>query len=163
MMTWVNHAQKRLFSLLLIIGAGALAGMMFLVIADIIMRYGMESPLVGGYEIVEFLMACVVPMGVAYCAHKREHIAVDILYDRLPNAVQKLLSIFTSFITALLTAIIAFYSIHTAVDSYHSQFASVVLRIPKYPFEGWVALGLVVLWVVFTLDFILAISKAVKK
>lgn len=162
-MTWVDHAQRRLFFVLLVIGAGALAGMMFLVMADIIMRYAMESPMVGGYEIVEFLMACVVPMGVAYCAHKREHVVVDILYDRLPKSAQKYLNVLMSFITALLTATIASYSIVTAIDSYHSKFASVVLRIPKYPFDGWVALGLVVLSLVFILDFILAISKAVKR
>lgn len=162
-MTWVDRAQKKLFFVLLILGAGALAGMMFLTVADIVMRYALESPMVGAYEIIELLMACVVPLGIAFCAHKHEHVVVDVLYDHLPNGAQKYLNVITSFIAALLTAVIAFYSIVTAVDTYHSKFASVVLRIPKYPIDGWVALGLVVLSLMFTLDFIRAIRKVVKK
>ena len=57
--------------LLQAIGALVLAAMMFLGAADVILRYFFNSPISGAYELVEYMMAIIVPFGLCVCAPSR--------------------------------------------------------------------------------------------
>ena len=72
---------------LLVIGTTVLAVMMFFIMTDVLLRYIFNSPILGSYEIVEYMMALLIPFGVVYCAHTKGHVAVDILFDRFPKGI----------------------------------------------------------------------------
>src|SRR3989304_4130225 len=76
---------------LLVIAVIILAAMMFLMTADVILRYIFGSPLPGAYELLQFMMSIVIPFGIAYCAHEKGHITVDVLFVFLPAKGQRIL------------------------------------------------------------------------
>lgn len=88
-----------------IIAAIALTIMMLLTAADVILRIW-GTAIVGSFELVEFLMAIVVPLSIAYCEKKRQHICVDLIVQNFPKKVQPWFDLITSIITVVLYFVI---------------------------------------------------------
>jgi len=76
--------------ILTVIAATALTLMMFLTAADVLCRYFFNSPISGAMELVEYLMAIIVPFSIAYCALKNSHVAVDLIVDHFPKTLQRI-------------------------------------------------------------------------
>lgn len=144
---------------LLVIGTTVLAVMMFFIMADVLLRYIFNSPILGSYEIVEYMMALLIPFGVVYCAHTKGHVAVDILFDRFPKRFQGILSVLTSLAVLVFFVLIAWQNILFIVESYAQKITSGVLYIPTYPFVTSLAVGFVALCLVLLMDFLKLILK----
>lgn len=68
-----------------VIAAIALTIMMLLTAVDVILRI-FSMAIIGSFEVVEFLMAIVVPLSIAYCEKKRQHICVDLIVQNFPKS-----------------------------------------------------------------------------
>jgi len=145
------------------IGMIMLAAMMFLTATDVMLRYIFNSPLHGGYEVIEYLMAIVVPFGVAYCGHQGSHVAVDLLVIRLPRRAQAIIGSVTAFLSLGLLILITWQNFIYIQEQYESKLTSAVLLIPVYPFIGVVAVASAVFCLVLLIDFLNSLSEAVKK
>lgn len=139
---------------LLAIGTTVLAVMMFFIMTDVLLRYIFKSPILGSYEIVEYMMALLIPFGVVYCAHKKGHVAVDILFDRFPKRFQGILNVITSLAVLVFFVLIAWQNILFIEESYAQKITSGVLYIPAYPFVTALAVGFVALCLVLLMDFL---------
>ncbi len=94
-------------NLLLMVAAAVLALMMFLTALDVGLRYIFNSPIPGGLELVEYMMAVVVPFALAYTAFAKGHIGVDLVMERFSLRFQGLVGCLTTLLTAALYALIA--------------------------------------------------------
>jgi TRAP-type C4-dicarboxylate transport system permease small subunit len=145
------------------IGMIMLAAMMFLTATDVMLRYIFNSPLRGGYEVIEYLMAIVVPFGIAFCGHQGGHVAVDLLVIRLSKRAQAIIGSVTAFLSLGLLILITWQNLVYIKEQYESNLTSAVLLIPVYPFVGVVAIGSAVFSLVLLIDFLNFLSEAVKK
>jgi TRAP-type C4-dicarboxylate transport system permease small subunit len=159
----LNLFAHPIINILLIIGTSMLAGMMFLTALDVALRYIFNSPITGAYELIEFLMAIVVPFGIAYCGHQGSHVVVDLLIVRLPKRVQAIIGSITAFLTLGLFILITWQNFIYIQEQYRSKLTSAVLLIPVYPFIGIVAAASAVFCLVLLIDFLKFISEAVEK
>lgn len=148
--------------ILLTIGAVALAVMMFLTMLDVALRYVFSSPLTGVNEILEYLMAMLVAFGIVYCAHRKSHVSVDVLFDLLSKGIQKVVTCIMSLIILCLFLLVAWQNIIYIIETYESKLTTSVLYIPTYPFVGAIALGFTALWLVLLVDFVNFLSEAFK-
>jgi TRAP-type C4-dicarboxylate transport system permease small subunit len=144
---------------LLVIATVVLAAMMFLMTADVILRYIFGSPLSGSYELLQFMMSVVIPFGIAYCAHEKAHISVDVLFVFLPGRTQRILDCVNALIVLVLFLIIAWQSVLYVKEIHTFGLTSGILYIPSYPFVGATALGFLALCFVLVLDFIGELAK----
>ncbi len=160
-------ALKRLCNLatrfLLTAGATILFAMMFLIMVDVVLRYVFGSPLPGAYEVVQYMMAIVVPFGIVYCAHEKGHVSVDVLFAFLPGRFQAILECINSAIVLVLFLMIAWQSVWFIGETYESGLTSGVLYIPAYPFVAIISLGFVSLCLVLLADFLNTLSEKVRK
>lgn len=124
------------------VASAALAAMMFLMATDVIGRYLFNSPISGGLELVEFMMAIIVPFGIAYCALHRSHVAVDMVVERFPRKLRLAVDAVTTIASVIFLAILCWQNILNVIDSYNSKMTSAVLQLPSYPFAVPVALGM---------------------
>ena len=124
------------------IAAAGLLAMMFLTAFDVVMRYVFNQPVRGAMEVVEYLMAIVVSFSIAWCAHEKAHVSVDLFMTRFSGKVQALVHIFTSCIAMLFVFFMTWHNILHIKDVYASNITSAVLGIPVYPFMGMMSLGL---------------------
>ena len=152
-------AAKFVSRILIAIGATILALMMFLTALDVGLRYIFNSPLSGAFELVEYMMAIVIPFSIVYCAEQRGHVSVELILARFPKKIQVLVDILTTLAAMLFTIVIAWQNFLYIGEVYDSHLTSAVLLIPTYPFVLPVALGIGAFALMLLVHLIELISK----
>ena len=146
-----------------IVGAIVLAIMMFLVAADVTLRYIFALPIKGSVELVELMMIVVVFLAVAYTASQKGHVAIELVTSRLPQRVQAILDFFTSILSLGFIVLIIWRSILRGNTMWLDQHVTIVLGIPIYPFLYIIAFGCFLLAVVIIVNIFDSLAQAIKK
>jgi TRAP-type C4-dicarboxylate transport system permease small subunit len=145
------------------IGMVALAAMMFLTAVDVIGRKTLNAPVMGSYEVVQFLMATMVGLGIAYCGMKKGHINIDFITMHLSKRVNGILGIVTGFIALVIIGLATWQtSIYIAMQV-KTNVQSSVLLIPIYPFVGIAAFGLALFWIVLLIHWLEFIHQGLSR
>jgi len=141
------------------IGNIALAGMMLLTTADVIGRYIFNSPVLGAYEITEYLMIILVFSFLAYTQSEKGHVNVDIVYNHLPTKVRKAFECFNHLVCLIMLILLSWRGIHRVIDIYNAGQESILLKIPDYPFAIFVVIGSVIFSLEFLKDVLMLFSS----
>ncbi len=157
--TWLGKVTHLVTRILTAIAAAALMIMMCLTAADVACRYFFNSPISGAMELVEFLMAIIVPFSIAYCALQKSHVAVDLIVDHFPKRVQRVCHFLITIPTIGFILLISWQNYLSIFDVYDSKVTSAVLKIPAYPFVIPVAIGTFVFAVILFVQLFDAKSK----
>lgn len=152
-------AAKIVSRILIAIGATILALMMFLTALDVGLRYIFNSPLSGAFELVEYMMAIVIPFSIVYCAEERGHVSVELILARFPKKIQVVVDILTTLAALLFTIVVAWQNFLYIGEVYDSHLTSSVLLIPTYPFVIPVALGIGAFALMLLVHLVEIISK----
>ena len=143
MMTTVVNKITRV---LIAIGTTILALMMFLTALDVGLRYIFNRPLSGAFELVEYMMAILIPFCIVYCADQKGHVAVDFVVHRLKESASQFLEFLSSFLS-LIISILLFYrsaaEAHLAVKI--RLVTSGIIEWPAWPLKIVVAFGFLLL------------------
>lgn len=133
---------RRITQVLLAIAAAVLAVMMMLTAIDVVMRYIVNRPISGAFELTEYMMAIFVPFSIVYCADQKGHVSVELLLKKFPQSVQRCVGILTSVLTMLFAMFMAWQNILYVGETYSDKLTSAVLLIPAFPFIAPVAIGI---------------------
>jgi TRAP-type C4-dicarboxylate transport system permease small subunit len=150
---------KLITRVLLAIAATVLALMMFLTATDVLLRYIFNRPLSGAFELVEYMMALVVPFSIVYCAEQKSHVAVDLIMDHMPKNFQRVVGILMLFATIAFAILITWENILYVRETYATKLTSAVLLIPTYPFVAPVAIGIGAFAVVLCVQLLQCFSE----
>jgi TRAP-type C4-dicarboxylate transport system permease small subunit len=155
----LEKITKTVSYILLVIASFALALMMFLTAADVLLRYLMNSPIPGAFELSEYMMAVLVPFAVAVCAQEKAHVVVDFILMKFPKTIQKIADVLTSILTILFVIAVTYVSLISIGEYFESKITSAVLLIPQYPFVAALALGCGVFALVLIVQFTNLVRK----
>lgn len=133
---------KKTAGILSAVGITILALMMFLTALDVGLRYIFNRPLSGAFELVEYMMAILIPFCIVYCADQKGHVAVELVLDRFPKKVQHTVDTLTTIIALMFALVIAWQNIAYIFEVKASNLTSAVLLIPAYPFVIPIAIGM---------------------
>jgi TRAP-type C4-dicarboxylate transport system permease small subunit len=140
------------------IGNCALAAMMLLTTADVIGRYFFNSPVLGAYEITEYLMLIMVFSFLALAQSAKAHISVDIVFNRLPAGLRHVLERFNHLVCLLMMLLVTWMSLQRIWELRRTGEASVLLKIPDYPFAAFLVIGCLA----FCLEFLRDVFSAAR-
>lgn len=118
-----------------------LAGVVVMVVANVIARRLFNAPFLGVYEYVGFLTAVAVGFSLAYCAVKEGHIAVDLFFTRLPRKVRAVLTAVNGLLIFLFLFLVTWYLINYAKGIRINGQVSQTCEIPFHFFIYLVAGG----------------------
>ena len=132
----------------------ACIGIMLLITVDVIRRAIINEAILGGYEIVERLLAVMVFTSFAYTQYKKGHVRMIMLVMHLPKKVEYVIYFVMQLFSAVLVACLCLALTNQIRYSITAKTATAVLFIPMYPFYiiECVAMGiyaLTVLWDAF--------------
>ena len=147
---------------LLYIGQYTLILMVMLTVADVFLRYVFNRPILGSYELTEFMMAVLVFSTIGYTMVVKGHVVVDLVFTKLPQRSKDILECITSFIAFILFAVVAWRNAVQASTAWGRNDVTAELFIPISPFILFVAIGIAVLSLVLFTQFIQSLAKAIK-
>ena len=145
------------------VGQWVVVLMVLLTVTDVCLRYIFNSPILGSYEITQFMMAILIFASVGYTMAVKEHISVDLVITNLPKRVRALLEAITCVLACGLFAVAAWRTVVHVGTTWKRHDVSADLFIPVSPFVLFVALGLAVLSLVLLVQFIQALARVLKK
>ncbi|WP_069300502.1 TRAP transporter small permease [Neptunicoccus sediminis] len=124
--------------------------------AGVVMRYGLRSPLAGGFEMIEIGMGLIVFTAVPLMIRRRSNIAVTILVDRFPPALLRATGFISDLTGAVLMGFIAWRVWLQGERLLTYGEVTMELRVPK----GLIAQSMSVLLVVAAIAFLLCAIEA---
>ena len=147
---WINNAGVTILTL-----------MMVLTVADVTLRYFFNKPILGSYEITEYMMAMLAAFTIGYAAILKAHVNVDLVFSRLPERAQGIISIFTNMLCVALFALMFWRNIYQSLVLREAGSVSPALSIPEFPFIFILGVGFGIITLVFLLQLLESIGKAV--
>lgn len=130
--------------ILLMLGGIAVLALMVLATGNVTMRI-FHAPFRGTYEIVGFLGAVVIAFALGYTQKRKDHIVVDILTEKFPPSVNRVLDAFNYFITMVFFGVVSWQIFVWGFKILSVGELSETLKIIFYPFVLSVGLGFAVL------------------
>lgn len=125
----------------LVLSAACLALMMFLTALDVGLRYVFNSPIPGALEVVEYMMAVIIPFALTVTAVNKAHIGVELIMERFPKRVRLYVACITNLLVFVLYGLITWQSFFYIFEQHDSGMTSAVLLIPQYPFVASLAVA----------------------
>lgn len=139
----------------------AVVVMMLLSCADVTLRlFGIPVP--GTYEMVGFLGTVIISFALAYTSIQRGHVAVELIFEKLPQRAQCFVEAAGNLIGGALFGLMAWQSLTYGTDLRHSGEVSLTLQMPIYPFVYGIALGSGMLALVLLIDFIRSLRRGLE-
>ncbi|MBN1368185.1 MAG: TRAP transporter small permease [Dehalococcoidales bacterium] len=144
-----------------VIGICFVAVMTLVTVADVVLRWSIDSPIKGAIEIVQYMMILIVFLTIPYVQYKKAHVSISLLVDKLPQKAQAVIG---SFVYILSLGIIGLMT--TAAFIYfrriwEAERYTTVLGIPISPFQLILTIGLFLLFIMILLDFLHSIFEQV--
>jgi C4-dicarboxylate transporter DctQ subunit len=119
-----------------------LVGAVLIVSLEICMRYFFRRPQVWTVEVCEYILFALAFLGAPWLLKKGGHVSVDIVIERLNTQARRYLNLVSCGIGIFISALITWFSILTAWDSYESGVVvTKTLTIPKHYFLLFITLG----------------------
>ena len=135
--------------------------MMLLIVASIV--YRMSGHVIkGSYELSELLIVVTASFALGFAALHKSHVDVKIVVSKFPDRLQAILEAVTSFLSMGTWAVVAWAGSLILWDRWLTE-ESEMLLIPFLPFRIVLLIGLILISLVYLLDMIFALKKAVKK
>ena len=153
---------QRLSTYLAYIGALALFAMMCLTITDVAGRYLFNRPILGAYELTEFLVLVLIFSFLAYAQAHKAHVAVDLFIVFFPAKFKICIEIMNHIACLAIMVLITWMGFDKAVEMVGTGESSPNLAVPSYPFVFFLVIGSAVLCIEFIKDIVL-ISKSGKE
>jgi len=135
-------------------GAVALFGTMCLTAADVIGRYVFNSPILGVFEITEFLVLILIFSFIGYTQSQKNHVAVELLLKLFPEKVRAYIEVINHIICLVLMILITWMGLRKALELKAVGEASPNLGIPDYPFVFFLTIGCAVMCIEYIRDIV---------
>ncbi|MBE9522100.1 MAG: TRAP transporter small permease [Proteobacteria bacterium] len=146
----ISHALNQI---LVWIAGIFLVTMILLTCANIFLRI-VWMPVKGTFELMGFFGAIVTAFALGYTQIKRGHIGIDIVVNQFSEKTQKILNGINYSICMIFFAIAGWQISKWATTLWKTGEITETLRIIFYPFTYGVALGCIVLALVFLVDLL---------
>jgi len=99
--------------------------------AEVLMRYGFNSPIPGHLEGSELLMPIIVFLALSYTQATRGHVGMDLVLDGLSPGARRGATIATLFISVFICAVLAWFSFKNALQLW--RYDDVTMTPPYFP------------------------------
>lgn len=153
----VDYLKKVVYSIAHFAGGlGALAILILALFTTVgaILRYAFDRPILGDFEITEFMLAVIVGCVLPYTQIKKGHVILDLLMSRFSSKIQFIIETILGILGVIILAFIAQQTFVHAKLQIVTGLYSPALKIPVYPFIFVSAIGWGIFCLVYLIDVI---------
>ncbi len=154
MLNYLDKLNDLLNRILLFVGSIAVLLLMSIATVNVVLRYPFKFPWRGAYEVVGFLGAVVIAFALGYTQKRKDHIVVDILSEKFPKRLNRILDGISYFVTMIFFGIVSWQVFIWGMKISQSGEVSETLKIIFHPFIYSVSLGFAVFSLTLIIDFL---------
>ncbi|MDT3697781.1 MAG: TRAP transporter small permease [Thermincola sp.] len=143
----MNNLVEKASRFMDILARAAVAGIMFTTTLNVILRL-FGSSLRGSVEIVQYLTALGIGLGLAYCGFHGGHIAVTFFTDKLPLKLQQFIIVLVEILVAGFLGMTAWQMLLYGQGMQEKNEIALTLGFPIHPIVYLVTAGIVVFLIV---------------
>ena len=132
-MSFFEKTVTRLGSLFNQIASASLFAMILLTCLDVSMRYFLNSPITGTYDLVSLMGAVIASFAMPYTMLVKGHVAVEILIRSLSSRKQLIIETTTHTAGIILSLVLVWQCVVLALDMKAAGEVTPTLLIPFYP------------------------------
>ncbi|MCM3766182.1 TRAP transporter small permease [Neobacillus niacini] len=137
--------------------------MMFAVVLDVIMRW-LKTPIYGVFELQGVLVGMTIYLGLSKAQKDKQHIAVNILGQYLPNPIVHFISMLVYAASLVFFGWITYLYGGKAYESYvNGEVIAGITKIPIFPLKLVMTLGLGLLTIQLFFDLVKEIKAIFSK
>ena len=122
----------------------------FSVVADVVMRYFLNRPLVWVLETTEYVLTTIAFLGAAWLLRREGHVSLDLVLNLLKPRTQAMFHTITSILGAIACLIVVWYGVEATCSHYLKGMRIVTaLAPPSAPFLTIIPVGFFLLFLQF--------------
>jgi TRAP-type C4-dicarboxylate transport system permease small subunit len=149
----LEKASIFLNKILMVVGGVAVLALMALATINVGLRV-FGTPFRGTYEFVGFFGAIVIAFALGYTQKRKGHIVVDILTEKFPKQINRVLDGISYFVTMIFFAVVSWQIFVWGIKIWRSGEVSETLKIIYYPFIFSVGVGFAIFSLTLIVDFL---------
>jgi TRAP-type C4-dicarboxylate transport system permease small subunit len=153
MIKYLEQIDKVIRKILVALAAIFLLAMLFLTVANIVMRQ-FSMPIQGTFELTGLFGAIVGAVVLGYTQKRKENIAVDIVFNCFPKTLKRIVCVFGDLCCAAFSVLAAWEIAKIGIKQLTTGEVTETLRIIPYPFVFIAAAGFAALGFVFVIDML---------
>ncbi len=138
----------------MVVGSVAVLLLMSIATVNVCLRFFFNAPYRGAYELVGFLGAIVIAFALGYTQRRKDHIVVDILTEKFPKRINRILDGINYLITTIFFSVVSWQVFTWGMKISKSGEVSETLKIIFHPFIFSVSLGFALFSLTLVIDFI---------
>jgi len=132
-MKTLENVVGSLSGIMYVIAGVALTGMVFLTVADVILRT-FRMPIVGTYELVGLLGAVAISFAIPQTSRSKGHVLMDFFQGKLPAGLEKVFYILTRLMGIGLFIIMGWQVWLLGDDYRRIGEVTLTIHLPQFPF-----------------------------
>lgn len=146
-----------------VLGVISLLILVLLTVADVFLRYFFNSPILGGYELTEYLLIPIVFFSIPWTTKEKSNVRVDLIVGNFKDKRRAIIYAVSCVLSIIVTFVFAWFTVPQAFYIRESRIVSESLEIPAYPFYLLTALGFFILFFILIDNLIDFITEAKAK
>jgi TRAP-type C4-dicarboxylate transport system permease small subunit len=150
---------ERLTRLSATVGMIFVIPLMLITTADVVGRGFFNKPIVGTFELSEYMLAVIILLGAAYTQQVRGHVAVDFLTTHFSERSRALCKVITTLLSLVIVTVVVWQGFKLALEE---TGVTDQLRVPKAPFKMLVGIGGLLLWLQLLFDLVDSVRVLVR-
>ena len=143
MMSFVTAAARFLTR----VAAVFLIGMVAINVVDVGLRSGLNAPIFGTYEIVEFMLAAVAFLAIPEVFLRDQHITIELIDQIVPPKVVDWLRVIGNLTGVIFVTLLAWHMVQPALDFIEFDEITMDLQLPLIWKAVLILTGLVAIYV----------------
>ncbi|NLT96133.1 MAG: TRAP transporter small permease [Clostridia bacterium] len=141
------------------IGNVVLMLMMLLIVADVLLRNLINSPITGSFELIEFMMGVAIFFFFANGQIEKGNVSVDMFVNKLPAKIKAIVETFVYLVSVILFTLITVQMAKESYAIFLRNDLSPAIYLPEFPFFFAATVGVFFMAIVLFIDFLLSLAK----
>lgn len=129
----LDRSLQRIEFITAAIGGFVIFGMMWLGVAEILLRKGFNSPLFGQLDLIEMTMVSYAILTVSYCYRRAGHVRVDIFAGRWTGRTHWMMELMATIVTLALMGVLLPGAWHYFQNAYLIGDSTINTEWPTWP------------------------------
>ena len=126
---------------------------------DVVGRYFFNSPIVGAKEFVVSMLPIITGCALAKTQYDRGHVSVELLYEKFPPLMKKIIDLFSKVISLFIWIIIAYQTLIIGNQFMETGRFIEIIRLPRGYLQYAVFVGCVLLCIQIAHELIKMLMK----